>query len=112
MAGWGKLMGEKIWEEGAREVIERSWERVLDSGEICSKYTDSTSTRGLLREQKLSGRRLRKERGSWRGELELREWDRDSWGATGGVDATGISRKLLEVEQGSRVYRMSEEGLT
>ena len=38
VAGWGKLMGEKIWEGGAREVIERSWERVLDSGEICQKY--------------------------------------------------------------------------
>ena len=70
------------------------------------------STRRLLREQKLSGWRLRKERGSWGGDLGLREWDRESWMATWGVDATEFSRKLLEIEQGSRVYRISEECLT
>ena len=32
--------------------------------------------------------------------------------ATWGVDATEFSRKLLEIEQGSRVYRISEECLT
>lgn len=60
MAGWGVIegvWGGGIWEEGAGEVIGRSWDRVLDAESIrgwgkCWKYQDSMSTRGLVRESR------------------------------------------------------------
>lgn len=70
------------------------------------------STRGLMREQKLPVRCLgEKERGHWGGALELREWDRGSWGQLGelmqlrflesfwgwseGLGCTGEARSVL-----------------
>lgn len=46
-----------IWDEGAGEVIGRSWERVLDAESIrgwgnCWKYPNSVSTKGLMRESR------------------------------------------------------------